>query len=276
MTERGPDPSDVNAIYVFAVCRAVDPAIVAGLAGVALDEPVRTLPFGSLTAVVQTVRAADFTEDAWQARLADRPELERYARAHHEVVSVTAASCPTVPLPLATLYHGEERARQALTGETQRFRDALRRTADHAEWGVKVYAADAPPAAPAPAVTARPSAGPGTTAERTRPAPGAGLAYLDRKRGIQARREEHREAALRIAETVDAEFRSVATAVRRLRVHGPELAGERRFQVLNATYLVARDRADDLVPLTRTLRDTTGADIELSGPWVPYSFVGEV
>ena len=111
---------------------------------------------------------------------------------------------------------------------------------------------------------------------RARPGPGAGLAYLDRKRGIQARREQLQEAALRIADTVDAEFQNLAAAARRLRVHGPELAGERRVQVLNATYLVARERADSLVPLTRTLRDTTGADIELSGPWVPYSFVGEV
>ncbi|MEU8252524.1 GvpL/GvpF family gas vesicle protein [Nonomuraea sp. NPDC048916] len=28
--------------------------------------------------------------------------------------------------------------------------------------------------------------------------------------------------------------------------------------------------------MARTLRKRTGADIELSGPWVPYSFVGEV
>ena len=56
----------------------------------------------------------------------------------------------------------------------------------------------------------------------------------------------------------------------------PHGSGDRRVQVLNATYLVARERADSLMPLTRTLRDTTGADIELSGPWVPYSFVGEV
>ena len=275
MTEQH-DPAlpDVSALYVFAVCRGVDPATVAGLPGIAPDEPVRTLPFGTLTAIVQTVGAADYTEEAWQARLADRPELERCARAHHEVVSAAAASCPTVPLPLATLYHSEERARQALTGETQRFRAVLRRTAGHAEWGVKVYAAAAP-RADAPRAAA-PQAEPGSTAGRTRPGPGAGLAYLDRKRGIQARREQLQEAALRIADTVDAEFQNLAAAARRLRVHGPELAGDRRVQVLNATYLVPRERADSLMPLTRTLRDTTGADIELSGPWVPYSFVGEV
>ncbi|MFE7754598.1 GvpL/GvpF family gas vesicle protein [Streptomyces sp. NPDC057429] len=280
MTESGADPSDGNAIYVFAVCGAPARVAVAGLPGVAADAAVRTLPFAELTAVVQTVRAADFADEAWQARLSDTRELERYARAHHHVVTAAAAACPTVPLPLATLYHDEERARLALTGEAGRFRAALARVAEHSEWGVKIYAAERPAAQDArrPAAegstTQRPPAVPADN--RTRPAPGAGLAYLDRKRGMQARREQRQEEALRMAETVDAEFQKVAAAARRLRPHGPDPADDHGVQVLNATYLVAERRSGELETLTRMLQATTGARIELSGPWVPYSFVGEV
>ncbi|MGW4234689.1 GvpL/GvpF family gas vesicle protein [Streptomyces sp. NPDC004980] len=279
MTESGADSSDGNAIYVFAVCGAPVQAAVAELPGVAADAPVRTLPFRELTAVVQTVRAAEFTDEAWQARLSDTCELERYARAHHHIVTAAAAACPTVPLPLATLYHDEERARLALTGEAGRFRAALARIANHSEWGVKVYAAERPAAqdteGPAEDVNSTPRH-PAAPADRARPAPGAGLAYLDRKRGLQARRERRQEEALRMAETVDAEFQGVAAAARRLRPHSPELAGDHRVQVLNATYLVAESRSGELETLTRMLQDSTGAQIELSGPWVPYSFVGEV
>ncbi|MFF1399871.1 GvpL/GvpF family gas vesicle protein [Streptomyces sp. NPDC058287] len=270
MTERDPEASDTQATYVFAVCRGVNPAAFTGLPGVG-DEEVRTLPLGTLTAVVQSVEAADFTEEVWQGRLSDQLELERYARAHHEVVSAAAVCCPTVPLPLATLYLDDERARQGLAEEAERFHSVLRRIAHHAEWGVKVYA----PAEPAnDTVAAAPL--PTAPSDRTRPSPGAGLAYLDRKRGIQQRREQHRDEALRIAETVDAEVRVLATAFRRLRPQAPQLTGQRPVQVLNATYLVADHRADDLALLTRTLRERTGVRIELSGPWVPYSFVGEV
>lgn len=271
MTERGPDPSDVNAIYVFAVCRNLDPAVVAGLSGVTDEAPVATLPIGTLTAVIQPVRASDFTDEAWQERLSDPGELERHARAHHEVVTAAATCCPTVPLPLATLYHGEERAREALVNETDRFHAALERIAHHAEWGVKVYAPAYASNAPV-----RESSRPAAPAGRARPEPGAGLAYLDRKRGLQERREQHQGEALRSAEAVDAEMRSLATASRRLRPHGPQPSGERRVQVLNATYLVSEHRAHELAALTRTLQERTGAQIELSGPWVPYSFVGEV
>ncbi|MGW0790481.1 GvpL/GvpF family gas vesicle protein [Streptomyces sp. NPDC002911] len=272
MTERGLElTAEGSALYVFAVCQAPDPAAFAGLQGVAESQPLRRLRFGELTAIVQTVRAADFTDEVWQARMSDRDELERYARAHHDVVSAAAAACPTVPLPLATLYHGEERARQALLDETGRFRAALERTAGHCEWGVKVYAAAFP--APDPSPPARPSEAP---AARSRPAPGAGLAYLERRRGVQARRERRHEDALRVAETVDAAFQAVAAAGRRLRLQASESAEKGRVQVLNATYLVGEHRKAELGELIRTLRNSTGAQIEISGPWVPYSFVGEV
>ncbi|MEU0437916.1 GvpL/GvpF family gas vesicle protein [Streptomyces sp. NPDC006290] len=270
MTERGPEPTGVNTIYVFAVCWNPDLSAVVGLPGVTDEARVSSLSLGTLTAIVQTVRASDFTDEVWQARLSDQRELERYARAHHDVVAAVAACCPTVPLPMATLYHDEERAREALAKEADRFNAALKRIAHHAEWGVKVYAPPCPRddtvQTPIPQVT---------PTERSRPVAGAGLAYLNRKRGAQERRERIQDEALRTAEAVDVEVRGLAAASRRLRPHA-QPSGERRVQVLNATYLVAEHRAEDLALLTRTLRERTGADIELSGPWVPYSFVGEV
>ncbi|SDC15189.1 GvpL/GvpF family gas vesicle protein [Streptomyces prasinopilosus] len=274
MTEDGPEAPGTTALYVYAVCRADGGPVLDGVSGVARDEPLRTLPLGSLTAIVQTVRAAEFTDEAWQERLTDEPELERYARAHHEVVSVVAAQAPTVPLPLATLYTAEDRARLVLGNESARFHTALERIAHHAEWGVKVYAAGSP--GEDDGGTARRPGTPGTPEGRGRPAPGAGRAYLERRRTLWARRERRREDSLRVAETVDTQVCRLAKASRRLRPHGPGTADGHRPQVLNATYLVADHRSAELEVVVKDLRERTGAEIELSGPWVPYSFVGEV
>lgn len=271
MTEHSGEASDTNAVYVYAVCRADGEPSLNGLTGVTGDEPVRSLPIGSLTAIVQTVRAAHFTDEVWQERLTDASELERYARAHHEVVSAAAARFPTVPLPLATLYNDDERARLALADESTRFATALRRIAHHAEWGVKVYA----PLAQSPGQSAEEERAQ-APAHRTRPAPGAGRAYLERKRNLQSRREQRQADSLRVADAVDADVSRIAAASRRLRPHGTGAAGDHRVQVLNATYLVAEHRAAELALLAAGLRERTGAEIEVSGPWVPYSFVGEV
>lgn len=266
--------TDTDVTYVFAVCRntrATSTLDVTGVVGMPGGEAVRLLPSELLTAVVQTVPAADFTDEVWQRRLSDREEIERYARAHHAVVSTVAGCGPVVPLPLATLYHDDDRTLRCLDEEADRFHAALKRVAHHAEWGVKVYETAAPEPCPASEEPVREAAG-----GRRAPAPGAGLAYLNTKRGVQARREMRREQALDVAESVDAELRGLAAASRRLRTHGAALSGDQRVHVLNAAYLVADDRADEVGLLVEALGERTGAQIELSGPWVPYSFVGEV
>ncbi|MEU5400225.1 GvpL/GvpF family gas vesicle protein [Streptomyces sp. NPDC005963] len=269
MTHSGATASDSGATYVFAVCRdgGSHGASVSGLPGMPDGGTVRVLPAGALSAVVQTVPAADYTDDVWQTRLTDRQALETYARAHHAVVSAVSAGGATVPLPLATLYHDDGRVRRTLTEEAGRFHTALRRVAQHSEWGVKVYAVDEPVSAPS-----RPT----PAAGRAPIAPGAGLAYLNRKRGIQERRERRREQALHIAESVDAELQQLAAASRKLRSALPDDQDPRRVQVLNATYLVAEHRAAEFAALAGVLEERTGTRIELSGPWVPYSFVSEV
>ncbi|MFI6605796.1 GvpL/GvpF family gas vesicle protein [Streptomyces sp. NPDC050507] len=271
MTERGTGTSEANAVYAFAVCHTEGDPGVERLTGVTRDEPVRCLRIGSLTAIVQTVRGADFTDEVWQKRLTDEAELERYARAHHSVVSAVASQFPTVPLPLATLYNGDERAALSLAGESARFRAALTRIAHHAEWGVKVYVPVARSAGDDPS-----DERPASAATRTRPATGAGRAYLERKRNLHSRRERRQADSLRVADAVDADVSRLATESRRLRPHGGGVGDDRRVQVLNATYLVAGHRAAELDLLVAELRRRTGAHIEVSGPWVPYSFVGEV
>ncbi|MFH8570016.1 GvpL/GvpF family gas vesicle protein [Streptomyces sp. NPDC017993] len=274
---------DAPATYVFAVCRRVDPAALTGLPGLAAGAPVRALPVGPLTAVVQHVPAAAFTEESWQQRLSDRQELERCARAHHEVVTAAAACGPTAPLALATLYRGDERARQALGEDMERFAAALDRIEGHAEWGIKVYlpaAATTGTSGSTATTVTEPSGGGAAGPRPDRDGAGsvnAGRAYLERKRGLQRSREERHDRVLQTAEDVDAALCRLATASRRLRTHSQEVTGEKhRLQVLNAAYLVAAEREQALADMVAALHGRTGAQIEMSGPWAPYSFAGEV
>jgi hypothetical protein len=169
-------------------------------------------------------------------------------------------------MALATLYSSEERARQALGADAARFHAVLDRVGGRVEWGVKVYASAATEAHRAVAPTHMPAA--------PQP-PGAGRAYLDRVRGTHRAREESRRAALQAAEETDAVLRDVAVAARRLRLQDQQLNDHGRAQVLNGAYLVEESRTARFTEAVATLRQRTGALIELSGPWVPYSFAGE-
>ncbi|MFE0873520.1 GvpL/GvpF family gas vesicle protein [Streptomyces smyrnaeus] len=271
------ETSAAVATYVFAVCRGGDPAAVAGLPGQAPGTPVRLLRIGSLEAVVQDVPAAEFDAENLRERLADRAELERCARAHHSVIAAMAGSAPTLPLPLATLYLGDERARVALRADERRFLAVLKRITGRVEWGVKVYAR--PEAKQEPDRSAEAAGAPGSGA----PGSGAagsgarsGRAYLERVRGARQDRERRQQAGLAAAEAVDRALRGIAVASRRLRTHETTLTGERGVQLLNAAYLVAEGDEHDVAAAVREVRRSPACrsvEVEVTGPWVPYSFV---
>ncbi|MEU9760475.1 GvpL/GvpF family gas vesicle protein [Streptomyces sp. NPDC047985] len=261
-------PPATAATYVFAVCRQVDDDVLSRLPGISAA-PVRALPFERLRAVVQEVPAAEADHQSWTERLSDPDELERCVRAHHQVVTAVAAGGPVVPMTLATLFSSEDRARQMLGADAARFHAVLDRVGGRVEWGVKVYVPSASAATEADraAVPVRVPAGP--------PASGAGRAYLERVRGTHRAREANWRAALLAAEEIDAALRGVAVAARRLRLQEPQLADRRRAQVLNGAYLVEKGQTAPFTEAVATLRRRTGVLIELSGPWVPYSFAGE-
>ncbi|MFD0884437.1 GvpL/GvpF family gas vesicle protein, partial [Streptosporangium algeriense] len=73
------------------------------------------------------------------------------------------------------------------------------------------------------------------------------------------------------AERVDAALSAVAVASRRHRPQDPELSGRTEWMVLNGAYLVDDDLADEFAATLDALRGR-GLDLELTGPWAPYSF----
>ncbi|MEU7374094.1 GvpL/GvpF family gas vesicle protein [Streptomyces albidoflavus] len=254
------------ATYVYAVRRTGGPEIHSpGHDG---GGPVRLLPLGSLTAVVQDVPAAEFTEEALRQRFTDRLDLERCARTHHRVVSAAAAGAATVPLPLATLYANDVRTKVVLEEHAERLSEALHRVAGHVEWAVKVHRDTAVP-------LLEPEGDAGTMAAPEPDEPATGREYLARVRDRRATRERRQENALDAVDLVDRVVRTVAVASVRRPLHGVELTGRDRPQLMNGAYLVPRGDERLLTAALDTLRQDprlTGFAVEASGPWVPYSF----
>jgi hypothetical protein len=270
-TDLSPPPgaaagADAMATWVFAVRRDDAPERLPESPGHAGGGPVGllALPGGGLQAVAQPVPAADFAQEALRRRLGDPAELERCARTHHAVITAAAADGPVVPLPLATLFTGVDRAVAALADQRAHFLAALDRVTGRAEWAVKVY------------VEPEESAGsadddPGPATVRT----GAGAAYLARVRGRERDRRARQEAVLRVAGHVHEVAAAFAVAAVRRTPHSTAITGRQRPQVLNAAYLVDDGRAAELTAAVRALggpRSGLDVHIEVSGPWVPYSF----
>jgi hypothetical protein len=240
-----------QGFWAYAVTRARGAG--GQLTGVA-GEPVRFLPGEGLVAVVGAVGLDEFGEEGLRRNLEDLRWLERTARAHDAVVHAVARFGPVVPLRLATVYRDEDGIRAALAERRADFEAALSRVSGRSEWGVKaVVGAESPP----PEEEQAPSG-----------EVGEGTAYLSRRRARLSAREDAGRRAVEQADSVHRALAGVAVAARRNRARQSRV-------VLNGAYLVDDERVCEFRDVVRDLdAGHPAVELELSGPWPPYSFAG--
>ena len=132
-------PAAQRVVWVYAITDDLGPRQFAGLAGVG-GERVRTVAEAGLTAVVGSVEARAFGEDALASLLGGLDNIERVGRAHHQVIARAAAGgAPVLPLRLATVYPDDDTVRALLARRRGEFAGLLARFQDTVEWGVQIY-----------------------------------------------------------------------------------------------------------------------------------------
>jgi Gas vesicle synthesis protein GvpL/GvpF len=239
--------------YVYAIGRALDPAGLAGLAGIDGAE-VHRIAHRDLVAVVS---AAPSDEAALRARLERLDELAAVAQAHHAVVAAVATQTVVAPFRLATIYRDEHRVRELLHDRYEEFKALLDRLAGTVEVGIKLYVEDRSPARAAPSASGR--------------------AYLQQLSQRHRRRDEEWRHAAAAVERVDTALGAHALDRCRHRPQPAQLSGAAGHNVLNAAYLVLTRRVTEFTELAQRLAtDEPTLRVEVTGPWAPYSFAEPV
>jgi hypothetical protein len=121
------------------------------------------------------------------------------------------------------------------------------------EWGVKAFAR--PRAAPSP-----------------RAAGSSGRDYLRARRSALHASETAADDAARAGEELHAALTARAVAARRHRPQDAALSGRDETMVLNGAYLVDDGADDGLRAVVVAWSGDERIGVELTGPWVPYSF----
>lgn len=230
------------------------------LKGVA-GESIRTVRHGDLIAVVGTVSLDRYGEAAMKHNVEDLDWLAATARTHDTVVGTLSRERPTLPLRLATLYLDDDRVRELLERNAERFRSALGAVAGRSEWGVKIYA-DETKLLVAQSDSSQESTG-----------AGKGTAYLLRRRNELKAKENLQRRAVELASDIDRSLLQYAVDGRRSNPTDPALTGNKAWMISNGTYLVADDDIEEFKSVAQELNTQySGITLELTGPWPPYSF----
>ncbi|MGW7360720.1 GvpL/GvpF family gas vesicle protein [Streptomyces sp. NPDC054802] len=252
-------------LYVYAVARPPLDAVPPSATGVG-GAPVRTVEHDGLLAVVSEVRAEDFEEAPLRDRLEDLDWLAATARAHESVVRAVGDVTDVVPLRLATVCRGDSGVRRLLGDGARLFAENLDRLGGCVEWGVKLYAT----AEPESESESESAAEPRRPAEVT---PSSGRDYLRRRLRSRQSRERTWARTDDVARRLHMELAGRAEAQRLHRPQSGQLARTEGVNVLNAAFLVRQEDSEAFVGHVERLtpRDA-GVSVEITGPWVPYSF----
>ncbi|MEU1127114.1 GvpL/GvpF family gas vesicle protein [Streptomyces sp. NPDC005899] len=260
------DPATARTLsYVYAVGRAGTPLDTALTGHPGLEEgALRTVPGDGLVAVVSSVPSESFDSAGIASRMEDLGLLEVMARTHHAVVESASAHTTVLPMRLATVYADDARVRTMLDERGPEFDALLSRLEGHVELGVKVYAD------PRQAATAAATVGGGQDSGR---AASPGRAYLQQRR---AQRQNHRDAyraAGAVAAAIPARVADIARAHMSHRPQQGELARAAGENIANEAYLVhASQEAEFRAALEGLADGVPGVEVEVTGPWAPYSF----
>jgi hypothetical protein len=256
-------------LWAYCVLREADPH-PPELTGVDGQRTVQRERASGLVALVSPVPRAQFAAEPLRRNLNDLTWLERVARRHEAVLEATLAVSTIVPLRMCTLYESADSVRAMLEREHSSFAEALAALDGRLEWAVKVLIDRAR------LMEVARTRGDPQGLEQEQEARGEGGAYMLRRRLERAQRASVDSLAAEVAERVHARLQDWAIDATTRPPQNRELAGYSGEMVLNAAYLVERDRTDELRQLVAELEEhhrELGAQIELTGPWPPYNFV---
>jgi hypothetical protein len=231
-------------------------------AGLSLPEEVQALTdggriervvAGDLALLVSGVLPDDLRVD--EDDLSETGRLATLARGHDAVVRAAAGSGPVLPLRFGTVVPDEAAARRLLEEHAGSARAQLRRIGDNHEWGVKLVRRLAEPVPAGPRPVDREGV--------------SGTEYLARRRQALHQREDDERSATGAVELLEETLRPcVSESLRRGGSPGSSL-------LLDVAFLVPPERESEFLAAAAELReklDPDGLEVEVSGPWPPYSF----
>jgi hypothetical protein len=221
----------------------------------ALTEGARLerVPAGDLALLVSRVTPDELRID--EDDLSESGRLATLARGHDAVLRAAAVTGPVLPLRFGTVVPDEDAARRLLDEHAAAARAQLQRIADNREWGVKLVRRVGEPVAAGP----RP-------AERTGV---SGTEYLARRRQALT---EHDAAERTAAEAAALLEQSLAPHVRESLRRGGSTGSS---LLLDLALLVPPEHESAFLAAAAELREQLepdGLEVEVSGPWPPYSF----
>jgi hypothetical protein len=257
---------NLTYLYGIVLSDAVDPPDeLRGLDG----SPVRLLRRGNVAAIVSSVAADVYSDEALDAMLPDLEWVGDRGMAHERVLDWYAERGPVIPLSLFSLHRDDERAAARVGAGGAEYERVLGRLVGRTEWGIKLWRREAI----AREGIDRLSVSLQELGRQIDESPPGKRFLLERKRETM-RLEELRALSKRIALESFADLRGSSEAGVSVPIPSGA-AGAERTLLLHAAFLVRDGAFDEFQQAVNSLANRltgSGFELEFTGPWPAYHF----
>ena len=267
MKSRRRSTASPSGTYVYGVMRSRSkPMVPSRLKGLPGTGAVRALSVADgIWLIVADAPIGEYSTEAIERGLRDLDWVSSCASRHESVVERFAARGTFAPTKLFTIFDSDARARASIGGDLSRIEAALDRIEGRHEWGVRVLLDERRALSQAQA----------RSSKNSRRASGTGATFLAQKK---AERDAARTLLAEGRRAMGDVFTALGRRAHDARRRGPTQAEAGTRLLLDAAFLVPiRDTARFKSAVDQVSRDIgrRGYDLTLTGPWPPYSFVGE-
>ena len=197
-------------------------------------------------------------------------ETEEILRGHEDVVDTLMKLTTVVPFKFGTILKDEEAASKMLQDYEEKFKKLLSKFTGREEWGLKVYVDNQEFKKHLTKVEPRLK----KLDEKKRKL-SRGTAYL---LGRKTEEELRDDVAARLAKASEGIFQEAGKDAYEAKLNKTlpqKLTGKNKEMILNTAFLIEKEKVAHFCKQVKKLiekYEPMGLEIELSGPWPPYSF----
>jgi len=226
--------------------------------------------FQGTYAVVSRVSPDDFSEDSLKKHLADMGWVEKNIRLHEKVIEEIMKDQAVLPFKFGTVFENEANVEKLLKTNNAEFKAVLAGLDGKEEWGLKIYCGSEYFKDALCRGNERI-----TEIDKEITAAGKGKAFFLKKKKDEIIKDIINEKISEYTKDCFKRLKITAVDTKINNMLPKEVTEKKEDMVLNAAFLINKNKVGDFVNLVEELRTKytdQGFFFDCTGPWPPYNF----
>ncbi|MFA5816222.1 MAG: GvpL/GvpF family gas vesicle protein [Bacteroidales bacterium] len=232
---------------------------------------LKSLMSNDFYVIVKYVSESEFSEENFKKNLSDIQWLETNAREHVGVINTIMENNTVIPFKFGTIFQTEDSLRKFIADYSDSLIENFHYIGGKEEWAVKIYCDRKALSEQIDELSEEAAA-----LEKQIMASSPGKAFLLKRKKTDLIENEMDRLCKIYGQEYYNEFKNLSESTSLNNLLPKEFTGREDTMILNAIFLVSKNKVPDFKSTADTLRKKDGNSgffIEATGPWPPFSFI---